>query len=230
MIKKETRINRLKIGIFGVELESVNFGVAALAITQLKILGGIQKKMNLDMEYYLFSDDNEDKIRDIEDFMQMSGIIPKYLVRIRTGLRGLCRLYRDVEACDLIIDLTYGDSFSDIYGVKNFWLYSIPKIVAIQKKKCLVLAPQTIGPFYHKNVRLGAKYILKKANYVFARDEMSLNCVENLAGRGDIVLTSDLAMGLPFQKEQKRYIKDKKINVGLNVSSLLWMNDLNDHK
>jgi len=46
-----------------------------------------------------------------------------------------------------VINVTGGDSFSDIYGKKWFIRNSMPKIISILFKKKLILAPQTYGPF-----------------------------------------------------------------------------------
>ena len=53
----------------------------------------------------------------------------------------------------MVFDFTEGDSFSDIYGLKRFALTSFFKFVTIKKDGCLVLGPQTYGPFKNKLVK-----------------------------------------------------------------------------
>ena len=174
------------------------------------------------MQYWIFSDDSIELIEQVKNYLKIDDLKSKYIVRIKTGLQGYKRLKQDIMSCDIIIDLTYGDSFSDIYGKKSFFLYSLPKIIAIKKSKPLIMGPQTIGPFYNKAVRMVAQYIVRRCNALVVRDEKSLECARSLTNRRDILVTSDLAMNLPYNKE-KYDVKEKgKLNVGLNISLLLW--------
>ena len=112
---------QFRIGIFGAELESVNFGCAALAYSQLELLRELQDETGIEIECWIFSDDSKKGIEKAKRITGINNLQGKYLVRIKTGLKGILKLSRDINACDLIIDLTYGDSFSDIYGKKNFF-------------------------------------------------------------------------------------------------------------
>ena len=69
------------------------------------------------------------------------------IVRFKTGIKGFKRIKKEISNCDFFIDLTYGDSFSDIYGFKNLLIYLIPKMLALSTKTTCVLGPQTYGPF-----------------------------------------------------------------------------------
>lgn len=213
---------QFRIGIFGAELESVNFGCAALAYSQLELLRELQDETGIEIECWIFSDDSKKGIEKAKRITGINNLQGKYLVRIKTGLKGILKLSRDINACDLIIDLTYGDSFSDIYGKKNFYLYSLPKLLSIKNKKKLMLGPQTIGPFYSKVVESTARYILRKADKVVVRDKESLRCAKDLAVRDDIAVSSDLAMILPYDRKGNADRIEGKLNIGLNVSLLMW--------
>ena len=67
---------------------------------------------------------------------------------------------------DVVIDFTEGDSFSDIYGLKRFALTSFFKVVAIRKAGCLVLGPQTYGPFNSGLVKRIARWLIVSADRV----------------------------------------------------------------
>lgn len=213
---------KIIIGLFGVSLSSVNYGVTALGYSQIKILQDIAVQLESELEYWIFSDENNETIEKTKELLSVNNIVYKNVVRIRTGIAGLVKIRKNIKKCDIIIDLTYGDSFSDIYGLKNFWLFTIPKLISIKNKKMLILGPQTIGPFYKKNVKRIAKYILKKADYVVVRDALSLVEAQELSGRADILLSSDLAMELPYDTKKYCSVDIKKLNIGLNVSVLLW--------
>ena len=91
------------------------------------------------------------------------------IVRIKTGLKGIQSLKKNIQKCDAIIDLTYGDSFSDIYGMKNFVLYSVPKLVTEKLHIPLILGPQTYGPFKSKMARKFGKKDAKKDGLYFCQ-------------------------------------------------------------
>ena len=218
----------LRVGLFGGALHSVNYGVTALTLTQLQLLEKLSKQTGIGLEYLVFSDDPEAAVEAAKKLLGLKDLTVKYVVRLKTGLSGLIRLKKDISQCDLIIDLTYGDSLSDIYGKKFFFLYSLPKLMAIKCKKPLILAPQTIGPYYAKPVKSFARYLLKRTDHIVVRDQLSYDCTKEVCGREDMIKTSDLAMDLPFDphaREQAAFRGENCLHVGLNVSSLLWHKD-----
>lgn len=214
-------MSKILVGIFGAALSSVNYGCTALALTQISLIQKIAKDQGKHVEYWIFSDETEDTLIKIRKLLHINDIYSKYVIRLKTGLSGLKRLRSDINSCDLIIDITYGDSFSDIYGEKFFFLYSLPKYYAIKSGKPFVLAPQTIGPFYSSLAKKAAKWIINKTDYIFTRDLLSLECVKKLSPHSNPKITSDLAMNLPFSRIVDTTKKNSKL-VGLNVSSMLW--------
>lgn len=218
----------MRIGIFGVELNSINYGCAALGISQLKFLEEVSQKNKVELEYYIFSNDDINKLSVLKNILEIkSNIEIKGLINFKNGLKGWKKISTEIDKCDYIIDLTYGDSFSDIYGFKNFLIYTIPKLITIYNKKSLIIAPQTIGPYQKFITKILAKRVLKHTKYLCVRDEKSLNLAKDISKRDDILLTSDLAMELPYKKSE---INNKKFNVGINVSDLLYTNTNEENK
>jgi polysaccharide pyruvyl transferase WcaK-like protein len=139
---------------------------------------------------------------------------------------------RHLEESDLVVAISGGDSFSDIYGLRRLLYVSLPQILAIGAGKRLILLPQTLGPFQTAWARAVAKYIMKRAEVIYSRDHAGIRQVEAWLGpdaRGgrlrfcyDVGFVVDpippahidLA-GLPRLESQRL--------VGLNVSGLLWM-------
>lgn len=217
----------MRIGFFGIQIGTVNYGVAALAYSQLAFIDKCVKKNNIEAEYHIFSQDTEKEIQRIKKEL---GITNKVTLsdpaRIRTGLKGYRNLYKEIKKCDIIFDITQGDSFSDIYGMKRYLLQSFEKKLTIKARKKLVLMPQTIGPFYKGFVKRDAKKILNKSDIVFARDEISQNLVDDLVNRKKANLTCDIAFTLPYTKAEKENSKRK---VGLNISGLMWNGGYNQN-
>lgn len=219
----------MKIGIFGTQLNSINYGCAALGIAQINFIEEAKKKLKIDnVEYVIFSGDDENEVKKIKNMLKTDFKIDiKEIINFKSGISGWKKILDEIKKCDYIIDLTYGDSFSDIYGVKNFILYTIPKIMTVHAKVPLIIAPQTIGPYKNLFVKNIAKKVLKKAKYIYVRDEESLEFAKILTKRNDIQVTSDLAMELPYEKKT---INNNKFNVGINISDLLYTNSNEQNK
>lgn len=215
-------MNIKTIGLFGVALHSTNYGVTALGISQIAMLERIAEEIVSTFRYIVFSGESEQDIGCIREYIPSAKIEFADIVRIKTGLQGIRQLKRKVNTCDAIVDLTYGDSFSDIYGMKNFVLYSVPKIITEKQHIPLILGPQTYGPFKSKIAVGLAKNILEKADYIFARDEESAQQVDSILPKKKICVTSDLAMELPYDKQLANQARGDKLNIGINVSNLLW--------
>ena len=128
-----------------------------------------------------------------------------------------------ISECDFIIDLTQGDSFTDIYGLNRFISYTMDKFIVERENVPLVLGPQTYGPFKSIFTQRFAKRIISKAELVISRDELSKAYLEKLKIKKDIYVGTDLAIGLPYKRGSK-----KENSVGVNVSGLLWPEKLEE--
>lgn len=125
-----------------------------------------------------------------------------------------------IRYADYIFDIGGGDSFSDIYGCARFnEVNSIYKLARVYKKPYCIL-PQTIGPFENTAIREEAIKTIAAAGLVMARDRQSYEYVRELVPQQTSVAEYiDVAFFLPYTK---RSFRSDFINVGLNVSALLW--------
>lgn len=129
-------------------------------------------------------------------------------------------MFKLMKKADAVLDVTFGDSFSDIYGKKWLTKTNLNKQLAVWANANLILMPQTYGPYKNLHLKRWSLNIIKKSQYVFSRDQKSADyLMQNKVEKVDVV--TDLAMSLPYDKE-KYTVDSDKINVGLNVSSLLW--------
>ncbi|MGA2786459.1 MAG: polysaccharide pyruvyl transferase family protein [Verrucomicrobiota bacterium] len=135
-----------------------------------------------------------------------------------------------ISQSDMVVALSGGDSFSDIYGLERLWYVSLPQILTVLLKRPLVLLPQTIGPFKTAVGRSIARRILQSAQRIYTRDAESLNEVARLLGHkpNHALLAYDMAFVLdpllpPSETvEQIRNLRQAGQLVGLNVSGLLY--------
>lgn len=139
-----------------------------------------------------------------------------------------------VRNAHAVLDISGGDSFTDLYGRKRFWTVTHPKRLALSEGTPLLLLPQTYGPFRDSRLRRVARDTVLRAERAWARDERSLNAARELIGpdaRADhLRLGVDLAFALrPSQlpncvtQAVRDWTSDASLTVaGVNVSGLLW--------
>ena len=133
--------------------------------------------------------------------------------------RETLRSWRIFKNVDVVFDIGQGDSFSDIYGRKRFEMIDKIHKTARFFRKPYILLPQTIGPFDNRKIKKEADKTISKAFSVMARDKISYDYVVNNTSQVNVKEYIDVAFFLPYTKSQ---FDSKYINVGINVSALLW--------
>ncbi len=133
----------------------------------------------------------------------------------------------------MIADITGGDSFSDIYGMKRLIYGCMSKLLVLAAKADLILLPQTYGPFNSFWARYLARMIIKNAKKVYSRDQQSLETIKNLMGSRKMRSTPQFCPDVAFVLDG---IAPKTTNiipysiplcegknlVGINISGLLY--------
>lgn len=141
----------------------------------------------------------------------------------------------EIKNADVVLDISGGDSFTDLYGPRRYNTMTLAKNISIQLKTPLVLLPQTYGPF-SKNQK-NVKHILKNVKAAWARDERSFKILKDLSSNyiknKNIFSGIDVAFSLP-KYEPKKILKQKtttwlnvdrkKPVIGINVSGLIYNN------
>ena len=147
---------KLRIALFGAAPDTPNMGVSALFKS---VISGLARHVN-DFEIVVF--DN--------GFGKRAGQLTvqgdREITLLRFGARGGRRYYRPenllnmlicsrigrlgailnpgirlIDTCDAVLDVSGGDSFSDIYGRERFNNINRPKIIALNRHKPLILLP-----------------------------------------------------------------------------------------
>ncbi|MFO0384281.1 MAG: polysaccharide pyruvyl transferase family protein [Pirellula sp.] len=147
-------------------------------------------------------------------------------------------LVKVVDSCDMILDISGGDSFSDIYGWKRFASVVGTKRLAVQRRKPLILMPQTYGPYREAVPRSIAATAVKYADMCWARDERSFAILKDLLGSSfdgerhrvgvDVAFLLPLRRldaGTPGNKELIQFINTDRTQepvIGLNISGLIF--------
>ena len=144
---------------------------------------------------------------------------------------------RVLSRSEAVLDVSGGDSFTDLYGPKRFGAMTLTKQTALASGRPLFLLPQTLGPFRSEDARAKAATILRRARGVWVRDARSETTLQEMLGddfdparhrRGP-----DMAVLLP--KRRPAALPAEIVEIldpshpypvaGLNVSGLLWQKD-----
>lgn len=207
-------MKNVTVGVIGLAFSSGNLGCSALSYSFMYILEEIAEKnyIHFDVKIIFQSDDKTPLKVHFKN-------IDYSFVRLGFKKKEHKKQTNDaIKECDVVFDFTMGDSFTDIYGTERFVKRTMFKQMVLKQKTPLVLGSQTYGPYKRAFCRIWAGNVIRKSYEVFARDEKSLEIAAKL-GKREPKLTTDIAFFLPYEKNN---IDNEKINIGINVSGLLW--------
>lgn len=140
---------------------------------------------------------------------------------------------RTIAGSQAILDVSGGDSFTDLYGPRRFRAMVLTKRLALDNGLPLILLPQTLGPFRDAQNEAEAVAILAAARAVWVRDAASYAFLQDRLGpRFDASrhrLGLDMAVALPLREPADLSPRLKVWTAlargfpvaGLNVSGLL---------
>lgn len=220
----------LNVGIMGALISNENMGCVALTYSLIQMLENISKNVEIKFSYRVFEFDySKEKYAELQKNLNIDSN------RIRFVPVGFCYLENwklmiksakvnavmlsELHKCDLVIDLTQGDSFTDIYGTERFYRLTSIKEITEKMGIPLILGPQTYGPFINDRVKKKAGKVIKRAQRVISRDEKSRDYLKSFIDC-DVEVTTDLAFALPYKESLHR--TENKIRVGINPSGLLF--------
>ncbi|MBD8061610.1 polysaccharide pyruvyl transferase family protein [Oceanitalea stevensii] len=135
-----------------------------------------------------------------------------------------------LATADAVLDLSGGDSFTDLYGARRLTTVCAPKEAALRAGRPLVLLPQTFGPFTTEEGRRRAEYLVRSSALAYARDAWSYEQLRSLAGPSAdpsrLRQGVDVAFALRARTPDGSIVDelagvDGEVLVGVNVSGLL---------
>jgi len=218
-------IKKRNIAIIWANPYNKNMGVSALAYSSLAIFNDIFKENQIDGKITFigstFSGKDFVTINDQKIFFStivgLNYLNWKSFIKILLNIKKY-QVYKFFKF-DFIFDIAEGDSFSDIYGNRRFYrIFNSKRLFQLIGKK-QVLLPQTIGPFRDPIKEKKAIGVMKKMVKVISRDKKSYDYTAHFLPSDKISEMIDVAFYLPYKKIE--FSKDT-INVGINVSGLLW--------
>ncbi len=252
----ENKQGPLKISLLGASFSTGNLGVSAIAESSIKCILHHWP----DAQVSLLAGSRQDGREDIQIGNQPLKIkktpvrfcrnifLPNHflvlfiyaillkILRINSFRTFCCRrnpCVNELLQTDIAADITGGDSFSDIYGMRRFVMMSLVKWLVMLFGIPLVLLPQTYGPFKKRVSKMMAKYILKRAAVIFSRDDRSADYVKSLLGSHPAAQKVHFVPDVAFVLDGRSPVNldsgvasskrnPDNIIVGLNVSGLLY--------
>lgn len=241
----------MKICIMGASTTTNNRGVSALAVSLVKILLNVysdaqirflignrdslpQKIATINGEISVptinYRQSPKAPINQQIAVIILASIIQWFIPskKLKFKLLKLFPVLKTIYTSDIIGDIQGGDSFSDIYGLKNFILGIIPMIITLLLGKRLVLLPQTYGPYKSVLSKILAGFIIKRAHIIYSRDRSSISEISKLFKRTQgVVFCPDVAFMLDPIKIDSYDVhpilesKDKPL-IGFNINGLMY--------
>jgi polysaccharide pyruvyl transferase WcaK-like protein len=222
-------MKELYVGIAGINPFCHNKGVAALTYSALYLLMQLERPER-QFRFFLIIDDRTRRECDFNvadytintpvlqpiNFCGWKNFLKTCLVYGRP--RNMSRLKNYLEL-DCVLDLGFGDSFSDIYGKARFDLVNGPKRMFHRMNIPQLILPQTIGPFIDPKIAAMARTSIEQSEIVLTRDRQSYDYVKIHTMQENVHELIDVAFFMPFHKQ---VFPSGKIHVGVNVSALLW--------
>ena len=158
----------LHVGLLWHSCLSENLGVGALSVANANLIAAAAHKAGRRPVFHLMG------VRGAFDYSHEIAYENHFEnIGYKALLNPLSSLHKTLRQCDVVFDIGGGDSFSDIYAARRFWLIIGSKIAAQGSKGPLILSPQTIGPFHTTAARHAAVGVMNMADKVFSRDEAS---------------------------------------------------------
>ena len=216
-------MKQIKIGLLWHSANSGNLGVGALTVGNMALAREAAADIGLEAVFTIFGPDDRDPcyIHGVEVFP----------LTARTMLDPRC-FARAVAPLDCVLDISSGDSFTDIYPLKRFGWIVLTKAIVVMQGVPLVFSPQTIGPFAGATVAkraLGrlARWTMRRARAVTVRDGRSFDAVRVLVPGIEPVMSAEVAFALPWTPAAHLAAVSpasagQRWRIGLNVSGLLW--------
>ncbi len=224
-----------KIALFGVSLSNNNLGLRALSRSVISLVSAEYPDAEVILFSYTPGEPDEVQMHERKlvlhsellnngiNFLLKNNIINCYVRSLLFKWFGI-KLFQQgsplaiLQECSLAFDITAGDSFSDIYGIKRLLTGCFQKMMIKNIGLRLIYLPQTFGPFRSFFSKMLARKALLCADDIFVRDKESLGLIKGLGVQKEVRIFPDVA----FVLSQKLPCEDKRDLIGININGLVY--------
>lgn len=203
----------LKIALIGHDTRNPNLGVGALTVSDISILRSASERAGVPIQISVLIGEGRAPCCVSGDDVTEVFMRP---------LRKPWALFKILRAHDIVVDISGGDSFADIYGDRRMFQTLLQKYLVHFASRPLVMAPQTVGPFVKPLWRRLSAGSIKRCAIVCTRDAKSTAFLREIGYHGAAIEASDVALRLPFDAPEAAAADQQTTpKVGINVSGLL---------
>src|SRR5262245_12432681 len=196
------------IGLLWHTLDSANYGIGALTLAHFAIFEEIEKELDCQISFEMAGWFDSAPKYVVHPRMTFHPFSQRFILAPRGGLAEMAR------RCDVVFDISAGDSFTDSYGFKRIWFQLISKAIVLTSGTPLVLAPQTVGPFSRAWARQAARVVMRRCKTVVTRDNLSTTFVRALDPAIRVAEVTDVAFRLTYKDAAVQ--RGRKVRVGIN--------------
>lgn len=201
----------IKVTFIGHDTRNPNLGVGALTVSDVDVVRRVARHLGVKIRITIL----------IGNGNQAGCVVGDDIVeRIVRPLRRPWDFFAAVRDSDLVIDISGGDSFADIYGNRRIFQILLQKYLVHLSGRPLVMAPQTVGPFSKPLWRKLAAGSIRRCAVVATRDDQSTAFLNEMGIDREVIEASDVALRLPYDPP-KETNREGPPRIGLNVSGLL---------
>ncbi|MBV6760647.1 polysaccharide pyruvyl transferase family protein [Rhodococcus opacus] len=190
----------MRVLILWADNDSTNLGVRALASGAESLVNRIWPESHIDFQSF---GDGAAPV-----WINTRSLLENSLTRNRS-------IVDWIASYDLVLDMRWGDSFSDIYGIRRLAAMNALSSLARRANVPVVMGPQTIGPFKSRLGRRIGLQALHTASAVITRDSTSAR-YSKMLGRTPDAESTDVVFAIPV------FDRGQNADVAVNVSGLLW--------
>ncbi len=235
----------LRLSIFGAAPDTANLGVSALCYGMLAEVARLAPQAEVTV--FDYGRGERDAVAEFDgrrlDYRRLGGYRTRRLylreslwnIRMSARLGGLGNPgARALRRSDAVLDISGGDSFSELYGPHRFRAITAPKLLALDLGRPLVLMPQTYGPFVTTAGRERAAHVARAATLAWSRDEESFATLRELLGNAfdperhrsgvDVAFVLPARRPASLSKRLEEWLDDRAAApiVGVNASGLIY--------
>lgn len=237
------------LGLFGCPLNTGNLGVSALGLGTIRNL--VRSGLRPNVTLYDYGSGERQAALELDEVLVPIRLVGCYhshryyranntaqmYLASRLGLSEVQPMLRRLAGHQAILDISGGDSFTDLYGLRRFRAVVLPKLIALSLGKPLILLPQTYGPYQRRRTRRQAAKIVGRATLAYARDGRSFDAMKELLGAAfdserhrvgvDVAfLLEPREPALPLPEAVAPWLTESRSveTIGFNVSGLIHNN------
>ena len=143
----------LRVGLLWHSVNSDNLGVTALTAANIDIVSENARQLHREVQFVVLGWADAGKQQISAENIEVFAMRAKDFINPQG-------LYAQVRRCNIVLDISAGDSFADIYGARRFLFNVIAKSVVVLARRPLVMSPQTLGPFQRWWAKIAARFFL----------------------------------------------------------------------